>query len=223
MPYYPIIIAIIFAILNWISVWKKWTVLEYVTKPATMLALLWWIWLSGGLGGPMLWFTIGVVFCLAGDIFLMIPKDLFIFGLLAFLVGQICYIVGFSDQAPYFNLFGAVIIIILGSYMGWLFPKLSNGLKTMGKKQLLIPVFIYAMVISVMVYSALMTWNRAGWPDVAALFASIGAILFYASDSILAWNRFVKTIPNGRILNMMTYHLGQFGIVFAAILHVTLK
>jgi uncharacterized membrane protein YhhN len=91
MPYYPIIIAIIFAILDWISVWKKWTVLEYVSKPATMLALLWWMWLSGGLGGPMLWFTIGVVFCLAGDIFLMIPKDLFIFGLLAFLVGQMLY------------------------------------------------------------------------------------------------------------------------------------
>jgi hypothetical protein len=28
MPYYPIIIAIILAILDWISVWKKWTVLN---------------------------------------------------------------------------------------------------------------------------------------------------------------------------------------------------
>ena len=44
MTYYPIIIVLVLAILNWIAADKKWKVLEYITKPATMLVLLWWIW-----------------------------------------------------------------------------------------------------------------------------------------------------------------------------------
>ena len=41
----------------------------------TMLALILWMGLSVGWGGPMIWFTIGAIFCLAGDVFLMVPRD----------------------------------------------------------------------------------------------------------------------------------------------------
>ena len=51
MSYYPIIIVLVLAIIDWIAADKKWKVLEYVTKPATMLALLWWVWQSVGWGG----------------------------------------------------------------------------------------------------------------------------------------------------------------------------
>ena len=66
MAYYPIIIVLIFAVLDWIAVEKKWKLVEYVAKPATMLALLWWIWQSAGFGGPMLWFTWGLFFAWRG-------------------------------------------------------------------------------------------------------------------------------------------------------------
>jgi uncharacterized membrane protein YhhN len=220
MSYYPIFIALIFALLNWIAVEKKWRVLEYVSKPATMLALIWWMWLSVGLGGSMIWFTLGAIFCLAGDVFLMIPRDMFIFGLLAFLIGQICYIIGFNDQAPYIKLWGGLTILIVGIYLLWLYPKLVNGLKAKGKTKLRIPVLIYSLVISSMVFSAMMTWFRAGWPVIAAFSVSIGAVFFYASDSILAWDRFVRALPHGRLINMMNYHLGQFLIILGAIMHV---
>ena len=223
MTYYPILILLILAALNWTAVEKKWKTLEYVTKPATMLALIWWMWLNVGLGGSILWFTLGAVFCLAGDVFLMITRDMFIFGLLAFLIGHVCYVVGFNNLAPYINLWGVILIILFGIYIGWLLPKLVGGLKVKGKAGLKIPVLIYSLVISVMVYSAWMTWTRPGWLPLAALSASVGALLFYVSDSILAWDRFVNPLKHGRLKVMVTYHLGQFGIILGVILHTVLK
>lgn len=39
-----------------------------------------------------------------------------------------------------------------------------------------------------------------------SLVALAGALLFFYSDAILAWNRFVKPIPLGRIINIVPYH-----------------
>jgi uncharacterized membrane protein YhhN len=215
--------VLILVILNLFAIEKKLQPLEYITKPRTMLALILWMWLNVGLGGSMLWFTLGAVFCLAGDVFLMIPPDLFEFGLLAFLVGQVCYVVGFNNLPPYLNVFGVFLVIALAIYVGWLYPKLSGGLKTKGKSGLKIPILVYSVVISLMVYSAVMTWTRSGWPALASLSVSLGAILFYISDSILAWNRFVNPLSHARVKNMVTYHLGQIGIILGAILHLILK
>jgi uncharacterized membrane protein YhhN len=223
MTYFPFVLAVILAVLCWIASDRNLKTLEYVTKPGTMLALLWWMWSSVGLGGPMLWFTLGAIFCLAGDVFLMLQRDMFIFGLLAFLLGQICYVVGFNNQAPYFNLWGIILILVVGIYIGWLYPRLVAGLMKKDLARLKIPVLIYAVAISLMVYSALMTWTRPGWPVFAALSVSMGAVLFYTSDSVLAWNRFVTSISHGRLKTMVTYHIGQFGIVLGAILYITLQ
>ncbi|MFZ2095208.1 MAG: lysoplasmalogenase [Anaerolineales bacterium] len=232
MVYYPVIIVLILAIIDWIAADKQWKVVEYFAKPATMLALLWWVWQSAGWGGSMLWFTLGAVFCLAGDVFLMVPRNMFIFGLVAFLLGHICYILGLNGVPPFINLVGLGLLVILGKwlaiislvllvvYLIWLYPKLANGLKVQGKNSLKIPVLIYSLVISLMVYSALMTWYRAGWSFVAALSVSLGAVLFFASDSMLAWDRFLNPLPHARLRVMVTYHLGQIGIILGAILYV---
>jgi uncharacterized membrane protein YhhN len=209
----------IFAIVDWIAAEKKWKPVEYVVKPATMLAVLLWIWLSVGFGGSMLWFTIGVVFCLAGDVFLMLPPKMFLFGLVSFLVGQACYVIGFNTEPPYLNLWGLFLIIMLGIYVGWLYPRIASSLIEKGRTGLKIPVLVYSIVISAMVYSALMTLTRPGWPTAAALSASIGAVLFYISDSMLAWDRFVGPISHARLRTMIIYHLGVFGIILGAILH----
>lgn len=219
MPYYPIIIVLVFAVLDWIATEKKWKPLEYVAKPTTVVALLLWIWLGAGFGGPMLWFTVGLIFCLAGDVILMLPPKIFIFGLLAFLVGQVCYVIGFSTSAPFLNLWGVFLVIVLGIYVGWLYPRVAASLSEKGMTGLKIPVLIYSIVISLMVYSALMTFTRPGWPVAAALSASIGAVLFYISDSTLAWDRFVNPLPHARLRTMIFYHLGLIGIILGAILH----
>lgn len=53
MTYYPIILILVLAITDWIAAEKKIKSLEYFAKPATMLALLWWVWLSAGFGGSI--------------------------------------------------------------------------------------------------------------------------------------------------------------------------
>ncbi len=218
MSYYPAIAVLVLAIVDWIAADRKIKALEYFAKPATMLALLGWMWQSVGLGGPMLWFTLGVVFCLAGDVFLMLPVDMFIFGLLAFLLGHVAYIIGLNNGTPYINWLGGILIVVLVLYVGWLYPKLARGLSSKGKASLKLPVFIYALVISLMVYSAVMTFTRVGWPVAAALPVSLGALLFYASDSMLAWDRFSAPLNHARLKVMATYHLGQIGIILGAML-----
>ena len=68
------------------------------------------------------------------------------------------------------------------------------------------PVAVYMAVISLMVVMAFGT---------AVPIAIAGAVLFYASDGILGWNKFVEPVPHGRLAVMTTYHLGQIGLVLA--------
>ena len=232
MSYYPLSIVLILAVLDWIAADRKIKPLEYFAKPATMLALLWWLWQSVGLGGTMLWFTIGAIFCLAGDIFLMVPRNMFIFGLLSFLLGHVFYILGLNGTPPFANLsrlflaiylvkpIAIICVIVLVVYLIWLYRKLAGGLSAKGMQALKIPVLVYAIVISLMVYSAMLTWYNASWPTAAALSASLGAILFFISDSMLAWDRFLNPINHARLKVMTSYHLGQIGILLGAMLSV---
>jgi uncharacterized membrane protein YhhN len=43
--------------------------------------------------------------------------------------------------------------------------------------------------------------------------AAAGAVLFAASDSMIAWDRFVGEFSGASVLIMITYHLGQAGLV----------
>lgn len=231
MSYTLVIPVVVLAIIDWIAADKKWKLVEYFAKPATMLAILWWVWQTTGLSGSMIWFSLGAIFCLAGDIFLMIPRNLFIFGLLAFLMGHIFYILGLNSVPPLINIVGLALlvvlekwlaiisIILLAAYLIWYYPKLAGGLVEKGNNRLKVPVLIYALVISLMVYSALMTWYREDWPSNAAIAVSLGAVLFFASDSMLAWDRFLRPLSHARLRVMLTYHLGQIGIIMGAMLY----
>jgi uncharacterized membrane protein YhhN len=64
-----------------------------------------------------------------------------------------------------------------------------------------------------------MNLTRPGWPIAAVISASVGALLFFASDSMLAWDRFLKPLSHARLRVMVTYHLGQVGIILGAIFY----
>lgn len=68
----------------------------------------------------------------------------------------------------------------------------------------------------------MLTWFRDQWSTEAALLVSVGALLFTISDSVLATGRFLRPVPYGNFLVMFTYHLGQLGIAFGAILMLSL-
>ena len=85
------------AVANWIAVASEpeRTALVYVAKPATMIALI-GVAIALDPFDPAVraWFVAALVLCLAGDVFLMLPQDLFVAGLASFLLGHLCYVGG---------------------------------------------------------------------------------------------------------------------------------
>jgi uncharacterized membrane protein YhhN len=79
-----------------------------------MITLFLWLWTSAGLSGALLWFGVGIIFSLAGDILLMLSLDrFFIFGLIAFLLAHAAYVVGFNIPLPGLSLWGIVFAVMV--------------------------------------------------------------------------------------------------------------
>jgi uncharacterized membrane protein YhhN len=93
-----------------------------------------------------------LVLSLAGDVFLMLPRNLFVAGLGSFLLVHVAYIVAFNSPA-------------------------SNGFS---------PILVVFVA---------------------------GALLFFASDGMIGWIRFVSDFPGSGLLSIVTYHLGQVAVL----------
>lgn len=59
-------------------------------------------------------------------------------------------------------------------------------------------------------------WQASGFQGVILCF---GALLFFISDSLLAWTMFDSRLSHDRPVSMMTYHLGQALIVLGSAFH----
>ena len=212
--YFFIILAFIFAALESLALWKGQRQLEYIAKPAVMICLFIWLYLSVGLKGAPLWFGIGILFSLGGDIALLFIDRFFILGLVSFLLGHVAYLIGFNTPLPQTTTvwsIGLAIVIGLGSVR--VLRRIVGSIRAKGQKRLVVPVIIYGTVITLMLLAAMLTLFRLEWNATAALLVSFGAALFYFSDIVLAWHRFVSPIKNGRMLNIGMYHLAQIMIV----------
>ena len=81
-----------------------------------------------------------------------------------------------------------------------------------------IPVAIYSIVIQLRLLLAMVTMTDPAWGVGASGLVGLGAFLFYLSDIVLAWLKFVAPIQNGRIINIGLYHLGQICIAAGVVL-----
>lgn len=177
----------------------KW--LEYVAKPSTTILLI-AIALLLPASDPTyrLFIVAGLLFSLAGDVFLMLPGHHFVAGLLSFLVAHIAYIaafridVGFGARPFVFLLFFVPAIVLLRM----LWPHLQK---------LRVPVVLYVTVLIVMAGQAA---ARAMELDSApAWLAASGGALFVVSDATLALNRFRRPFHAAQAIVMSTYVLAQ--------------
>ena len=221
-----LLLVFIIAAIEWISEHKKiqWGI--YITKPALMVTLIAWVLtysqlLSRENEFPLMWFVIGLAFCLAGDVFLMWPDHLFLPGLVAFLLGHILYIIGFWPILPPEGTYlpAAVIALLLIVLGAIIYRKLSQGMSASGNERMRWPVLLYSIVISLMLYAALTRGLREMWTTTSAIWVGVGAALFYLSDILNAWRRFVAEFPNARLMIIMTYHLGQIALAVGMVLH----
>jgi uncharacterized membrane protein YhhN len=218
MSYYLIGFALIVAAADWIAVAKKWKVLEYFAKPGVIVLLITWLVINDGYQGPTIFFVVGLLFSLTGDIFLMLPDEKFLAGLISFLVAHLAYIRGFLISGFTISTAGIVIIVLVGLVGFGVLRRILNGLKAHHQEKLRLPVIIYAIVICIMLVSALFTMMipKSGWNFYPALLVSIGAILFFLSDMTLAWNKFVHRVTHGGLLIIITYHLAQIIITLGS-------
>jgi uncharacterized membrane protein YhhN len=206
---YFLLAAFLFAVLESLALWKKIRGLEFIAKPAVMIVLFVYLLTSVGLTGAPLWFGLGILFSLAGDVFLLWLDRFFLFGLVAFLIGHILYVVGFNSPTSPLSLWGLLLAVIIGMGGARVIRRILSGLMEKGQARMRIPVAIYGAVISLMLLSAMLKLIDPAWGAGASLLVALGAFLFFLSDIVLAWNKFVTPIQNGRMLNIGMYHIGQ--------------
>ena len=214
-----LVLAAVFALLDWYAVFVTDRRIERIAKPAAMIFLI--LWYATLLPGPTpaagFWFLVGLVFSLAGDIFLMLDRKHFIKGLLSFLLAHLAYIVTFNYSGLVVNLTLAVFAVLIGLAGFFLVRRIAASLRASGDSALIPPVAVYAAVLALTFWSTLTTFWRPEWPWAAPWLAAIGGGLFFLSDSLLAWDRFVHPLPTGRFWTMVTYHLAQFGLVLSVL------
>jgi len=163
------------------------------------------------------WLYLALFFSFAGDVLLMFQSNnelFFLFGLSAFLLAHVFYIIFFHQirlkEQVVSNPWLLVIVVI---YYAILISLLSPYLGAMKY-----PVRIYGIVISFMFMLAMHMYyiknKRAG------VWMLTGALLFVISDSLLAINKFYSSFPAADILVMLTYGLAQLSIISGAISYI---
>ena len=154
---------------------------------------------------------VGLVFSLLGDVFLMLPADLFLAGLASFAVTHVCYLIAFRSDTgwaprwPPFVLLGAVAAGLLAV----LWPGLAPSLRA--------PVVIYAALLAAMAAQA--TGRAMALGRASAWLAAAGALLFLGSDSLLALDRFRFPFAASRAVVLSTYFAAQWLIAVSVGLH----
>lgn len=212
--YFWLALALLFALLESIAVSRNLQRLEYIAKPAVMAFLFLWLYTTTGLQGTTLWFGLGILLSLVGDVLLMISLDrLFLPGLAAFLLAHLSYITGFRAELTTVNVWSLILLAFIAINASRLLRRIVGAMRARGENTLILPVIAYGIVISIMLYAAMSTTSNLTWSPLAAFLVSAGALLFVASDVILAWMKFVAPLKNARIWNIALYHLGQIGLI----------
>jgi len=163
----------------------------------------------------------GLICSLVGD-WLLIDQDTqpkqFVYGLGAFLAAHVFYIVAFAfartllavPSNPTRDVAVAAVLLLLGmTVFFYLRPSLGNYAQ---------PVLLYVTVISLMVHQATIGVELGRGIGTQGALAAGGALFFYASDFMLAINKFVFSgeDASNSIWVLGAYYAAQFLIASSA-------
>lgn len=197
-------------------------ILDFITKPLLMITLL-AHYLTGRKNKPTLLskHMVGaLIFSWLGDVILMLQgrfEGLFVFGLGAFLIAHIFYIVAYNTaktgevmaESTTFIRTRIIFLVFIGAALVYLLYPILGAL--------LIPVIIYTVVIIAMAITAVMRKGRT--VDRSFIMVYSGALLFIMSDSMLAINKFLNPLVQARLMIMATYIAAQLLIVKGILAH----
>jgi len=147
---------------------------------------------------------LAIAFCLIGDVALMVPEDLFVPGLLSFLLAHGWFIAAFSSDVRFAVRYGPWLGCL--AFGGGMAALLWHGVAP----PMRVPVLLYVGVLATMAGQAL---GRASWlraqgdaRAASARLAGAGALIFMLSDSLLAWDRFRAALPWAALYILATYY-----------------
>lgn len=198
--------SIISGFLYLIAIYHKNVIWKYILKPGTMLCIIVAAiekermnkYKKSNIKIKLL----GLTFSIIGDIFLMFQgENMFLLGLLSFLFAHIAYIFMFYyiEKKYNYNFKLKVFLFIISSvYFLLIYTKVLKN----GGYFMVISVIIYIITITIMVYKSSLTSNP---------FLLLSALLFYTSDAILAWDKFIINNQNSNLeyFVMITYYVSQ--------------
>ena len=150
------------------------------------------------------WVVLALVFSCIGDLLLIDKENYFVFGLVSFLIAHLVYIKITSEELKKVHwtqvLLGCIpFVLFLAGLLQLLFPNL-NSFK--------IPVVVYGIVISTFGASTLLLYRQERSTE--NLWLLLGALLFIASDSLIAIHKFYNPQEFYGVIIMTTYILAQF-------------
>lgn len=214
------ILAMLFALLDWASTWKSWKKRLYIAKPALMILLALWSYQQTGWQHGMVWFGIALVLSLLGDILLLLNPRYFLIGGSAFFFAHLAYLTGFNltPTPPSAGVF--LVAAIVGVSAAIVYRRIKPGIMRVPRgKRFLSALSLYGLSLTFMLLSALLTFFKPDWATQHAVLAAGGAISFFASDTMLIYDRFIKRLPHAQSYVHITYHIAQFSIITGAMLH----
>lgn len=172
--------------------------LRWVLKPLPVLSLA--VVVARRSGAMRLPVIVGLVLGAVGDV-LLEPRlpALFLPGLAAFLLGHVAYVVGFSRETKALEPLRALpSVLIVGVVLALVLPAL---------KEPPLPIVLYALTIGAFAWRGA---ARVGHVEASrAWFGVAGALLFVASDTLLAINRFVAPFDFAVPSILVTYWAAQ--------------
>ena len=150
---------------------------------------------EGALGHGIL---TGLVLSVVGDALLLSSRRAaFLAGLGTFLLAHVAYALAFAGVARPSAVVALAVAAITLAVLRWLWPRLG-AMRT--------PVVLYCAVITAMLWLAL----GVDRPEIRA-----GAALFYASDLLVARDRFVRPGLANRVVGLPLYYAAQLLLALA--------
>jgi alkenylglycerophosphocholine/alkenylglycerophosphoethanolamine hydrolase len=215
-------LGVLFALADWYAVEHNISWLRYSSKPLVIIALMVWLLMQPIDLAILLWFFLALFFSLIGDVWLLAPPRFFMAGLASFLLAHLSYIVAFNHQSLPPLSWPIIQLTSFFIFMGvFIYPLLYKGIKgRSGTRKLQGATLIYFIVLSLMTFSATSTLFRLEWEHQTAALVAAGGLLFYFSDFMLAYDRFIRPVRHGRLIVHIAYHLGQFGLILGVVWHL---
>lgn len=203
------IVFLIVALIDVYAVIQQEKTLEMIFKPLLMttLAVVYLV----SVKKPSFWLLSALFFSFWGDVFLLDKTNYFVFGLGSFLLAHVIYIKITTDylgkdltvkmitsSIPFVALFAGILYLTY------------NNLDDM-----LLPVIVYGITIATFGTAALLNYRQE--KSTANMWLLLGAVIFIASDSLIALNNFYTPKHLFDVSIIILYIVSQYLIVKAIV------